>query len=157
MAAIRLLALTGCRRSEVLKLRREDVALEAGELRLPDSKTGARAVPLPPEAVELLTDLLGAHGGPWVIPGRKPGTHLKYVDEAWRAIRERAGLGDVRLHDLRHSWASRALALGEALPVIGKLLGHSKLETTARYAHLARDSAQEAAERVAASIAEDML
>ena len=66
-------------------------------------------------------------------------------------IRERAGLEDVRLHDLRHSWASRALALGEALPVIGKLLGHSKMETTAR------DSAQEAAERVAGSIAEDVL
>ncbi len=157
VAAIRLLALTGCRRSEVLKLRREDVALEAGELRLPDSKTGARAVPLPPEAVELLADLLGAHDGPWVIPGRKPGTHLANIDEAWRAIRERAGLGDVRIHDLRHSYASRALALGEALPVIGKLLGHSKMETTARYAHLAPHSAQEAAERVAESIAEDML
>ncbi len=157
VAAIRLLALTGCRRSEVLNLRREDVALEAAELRLPDSKTGARAVPLPPQAVELLASLLGAHDGPWVIPGRKPGTRLRNVDDAWRMIRERAGLTDVRLHDLRHSWASRALALGEALPVIGKLLGHSRMETTARYAHLARDSAQEAAGRVAESIAEDML
>ena len=157
VAAIRLLALTGCRRSEVLGLRREDVALEAAELRLPDSKTGARAIPLPPQAVELLRSLLGAHDGPWVIPGRKPGTRLRNVDEAWRMIRERAGLEGVRLHDLRHSWASRALALGEALPVIGKLLGHSKMETTARYAHLARDSAQEAAERVAGSIAEDVL
>ena len=157
VAAIRLLALTGCRRSEVLGLRREDVALEAGELRLPDSKTGARAVALPPQAVELLTSLLSAHDGPWVIPGQKPGTRLANVDEAWRTIRDRAGLEGVRLHDLRHSFASRALALGEALPVIGKLLGHSRLETTSRYAHLARDSAQEAAERVAASISEDML
>ena len=157
VAAIRLLALTGCRRSEVLGLRREDVALDAGELRLPDTKTGARAVALPPQAVELLGNLLGAHDGPWVIPGRKPGTRLANVDEAWRAIRDRAGLGDVRLHDLRHSYASRALALGEALPVIGKLLGHSRLETTARYAHLARDSAKQSAERVAESIAEDML
>ncbi len=156
VAAIRLLALTGCRRSEILKLRREDVALEAGELRLPDSKTGARAVPLPPEAVELLRSLLGAHDAPWVIPGKKPGTRLGNVDQAWRTIRERAGLGDVRLHDLRHSWASRALALGESLPVIGKLLGHSKLETTARYAHLARDSVRESAERVACSIAADV-
>ena len=157
VAAIRLLALTGCRRSEILKLRREDVALEAGELRLPDSKTGARAIPLPPEAVELLAGLLRAHGGPWVIPGRKPGTHIANIDEAWRLIRDRAGLEGVRIHDLRHSYASRALALGESLPVIGKLLGHSKLETTARYAHLARDSAQEAAERVATSIATDIL
>ena len=157
VAAIRLLALTGCRRSEILGLRREDVALDAGELRLPDSKTGARAVALPPQAVELLTSILSAHDGPWVIPGRKPGTRLANVDEAWRMIRDRAGLEGVRLHDLRHSYASRALALGEALPVIGKLLGHSRLETTARYSHLARDSAQEAAERVAASIAEDIL
>ncbi len=157
VAAIRLLALTGCRRSEILKLRREDVALEAAELRLPDSKTGARAVPLPPQAVELLVNLLSAHDGPWVIPGRKPGTRLRNIDEAWRMIRERASLEGVRLHDLRHSWASRALALGEGLPVIGKLLGHSRMETTARYAHLARDSAQEAAGRVAESIAEDML
>ena len=112
---------------------------------------------MPSEAVELLRSLLGAHDGPWVIPGRKPGTRLANVDEAWRTIRKRAGLGDVRIHDLRHSYASRALALGEALPVIGKLLGHSRLETTARYAHLARDSAQEAAERVAESIAEDFL
>ncbi|MYA95595.1 MAG: tyrosine-type recombinase/integrase [Nitrospinae bacterium] len=157
VAAIRLLALTGCRRSEILGLRREDVALEAGELRLPDSKTGARAVALPPQAVELLAGLLGAHDGPWVIPGRKPGTRLANVDEAWRTIRKRAGLEGVRLHDLRHSYASRALALGEALPVIGKLLGHSRLETTARYAHLARDSAKEAADRVAASIEEYLL
>ena len=157
VAAIRLLALTGCRRSEILGLRREDVAFEAGELRLPDSKTGARAVALPPQAVELLAGLLSAHDGPWVIPGRKPGTRLANVDEVWRETRKRAGLEGVRLHDLRHSYASRALALGEALPVIGKLLGHSRLETTARYAHLARDSAQEAAGRVAASIAEDML
>ena len=156
VAAIRLLALTGCRRSEILKLRREDVDIEEAEVRLPDSKTGARAVALPPEAVELLTSLLSAHDGPWVIPGRKPGTRLANVDEAWRTIRERAGLGDVRIHDLRHSYASRALALGEALPVIGKLLGHSRLETTARYAHLARDSAQEAAERVAENIECDM-
>jgi len=157
VAAIRLLALTGCRRSEILGLRWEDVALEAGELRLPDTKTGARTVALPPQAVEILAGLLGAHDGPWVIPGRKPGTRLANVDEAWRTIRERAGLGDVRIHDLRHSYASRALALGEALPVIGKLLGHSRLETTARYAHLARDSAQEAADRVAESIATDVL
>ncbi len=117
----------------------------------------ARAVPLPPQAVELLRSLLSAHDGPWVIPGRKPGTRLANIDEAWRMIRELAGLEDVRVHDLRHSWASRALPLGEALPMLGKLLGHSRMETTARYAHLARDSAQEAAGRIAASIAEDVL
>ncbi len=157
VAAIRLLALTGCRRSEVLKLRWEHVALDAAELRLPDSKTGARVIPLPPQAVELLAGLPRIPGNPWVIPGRKPDAHLRNIDEAWRAIRERAGLEGVRIHDLRHSYASRALALGESLPMIGKLLGHGQLETTARYAHLARDSAQEAAESVAESIAADVL
>ena len=79
------------------------------------------------------------------------------LDHAWRTVRAAAGLEDVRMHDLRHSFASRALALGETLPVIGKLLGHSDIETTARYAHLARDSVHEAAERIADSIAADIL
>ena len=157
MAAIRLLALTGCRRSEILSLRWEDVAPGEAELRLPDAKTGARVVPLPPRAVELLAGLPREPGNPWVIPGRKPGTHLRQIDDAWRVVRARAGLEGVRIHDLRHSYASRALALGESLPMIGRLLGHKQIETTARYAHLARDSAQEAAERVAASIAADIL
>ena len=157
VAAIRLLALTGCRRNEILSLRWEDVAPDEAELRLPDAKTGARVVPLPPRAVELLAGLPREPGNPWVIPGRKPGTHLRQIDDAWKIIRERAGLKGVRIHDLRHSYASRALALGEGLPMIGHLLGHRQIETTARYAHLARDSAQEAAERVAASIATDIL
>ena len=157
VAAIRLLALTGCRRSEILSLCWEDVALEESELKLPDAKTGARVVPLPPRAVELLASLPRIEGNPWVIPGRKPGTHLRQIDDAWKIIRARAGLHDVRIHDLRHSYASRALALGESLPMIGRLLGHRQIETTARYAHLARDSAQEAAERVAASIASDIM
>ena len=157
VAAIRLLTLTGCRRNEILSLRWEDVALDENELKLPDTKTGARAVPLPPPAVELLAGLPREPGNPWVIPGRKPGTRLQNLDDAWRAVRARAGLEGVRIHDLRHSYASRALALGESLPMIGRLLGHRQIETTARYAHLARDSAQEAAERVAASIAVDLL
>ncbi len=157
IAAIKLLTLTGCRRSEILDLRWEDVALGEVELRLPDTKTGARVVSLSPPAVKLLAGLPRFPGNPWVIPGRKPGTHLRKLDDAWLAVRSRAGLDDVRLHDLRHSYASRALALGESLPMIGKLLGHRQIETTARYAHLARDSVKEAAERIAASIAADAL
>ena len=157
VAAIRLLTLTGCRKSEILTLRWKEVAPDEAELRLPDAKTGARVVPLPPRAVELLAGLPREPGNPWVIPGRKPGTHLRQIDDAWKIIRERAGLKGVRIHDLRHSYASRALALGEGLPMIGRLSDHARIETTARYAHLARDSAQEAAERVAASIAEDVL
>ena len=149
--------LTGCRKREILCLRWEDVALDEKELRLPDAKTGARVVPLSPSAVKLLSGLRREPGNPWVIPGRKPGTHMSNVDQTWQAIRARAGLEDVRIHDLRHSYASRALALGESLPMIGKLLGHSQVETTARYAHLARDSVKEAAERIAGSIAGDIL
>ena len=157
VAAIRLLILTGCRKSEILTLRWEDVAPGESELRLPDTKTGARAVSLSPPAVKLLADLPRLPGNPWVIPGKKPGGRLSSLDYVWRIIREQAGLEDVRIHDLRHSFASRALALGESLPMIGKLLGHSQIQTTARYAHLARDSVYEAAERIAESIATDIL
>ena len=72
-------------------------------------------------------------------------------------IRARAGLHDVRIHDIRHSFASRALALGEGLPIIGRLLGHHRVETTARYAHLAGDSVGESAERIIVSIAAEFL
>ena len=157
VAAIRLLMLTGCRKSEVLGLRWEDVALGESELRLADSKTGARVVSLPPPAAGLLAALPRLPGNSWVFPGRKPGARLSGLDHVWRKVLVRAELDDVRIHDLRHSYASRALALGEGLPVIAKLLGHSHIQTTARYAHLARDTVREAAERVAASIAEDLL
>lgn len=157
ITALRLLMLTGCRKNEILTLRWEHVALDMGELRLPDTKTGARTVPLSPPAVKLLAGLPRIETDPWVFPGRKPGTHLRTLDDAWQVIRERAGLEDVRIHDLRHSFASRALALGESLPMIGKLLGHSQIETTARYAHLARDAVCVSAERIAASLADDLL
>ena len=155
-AALRLLMLTGCRSSEITTLRWEDVHLKASELRLRDSKTGPRVVPLSPSAVRVLEGLPRAAGNPWVIAGRKPGTHLSHISHYWYRVRERAGLDDVRIHDLRHSFASRALALGESLSMIGKLLGHSKIQTTARYAHLARDSVKESAVRVAASIGADL-
>ena len=77
------------------------------------------------------------------------------LDGPWRIVRARAGLEDVRIHDCRHSFASRVLALGESLPVIAKLLGHNQMRTTSRYAHLERDSVQASAARVAASIACD--
>ena len=157
VAAIRLLLLTGCRKSEILSLRWQDVDLVAGEIQLADSKTGPRAVPLSPPAVRVLAELLRVAGCIWVIPGQKPGTHLTNLDGPWWIVRKRAGLEEVRIHDCRHSFASRALALGESLPVIAKLLGHSQIQTTARYAHLARDSVKASAARVAASIAGNFL
>ncbi len=156
-AAFRLLMLTGCRRDEVATLRWSDVDLAAGELHLAQTKTGARTVTLSPEAVQVLAGLPRVADTPWVIAGPRAGTRITNLSEQWRRVRARADLGDVRLHDLRHSWASRALALGESLPMIGRLLGHSRVETTARYAHLARDSVHEAASQIAASIGADLL
>ena len=159
VTAIRLLMLTGCRKSEILTLRWSDVDLDDGELQLSDTKTGPRAVQLAPTAVALLEALPRRKDSPWVFPGNDRNGRYSGggLDRAWRTVRAAVGLEDVRLHDLRHSFASRALALGETLPVIGKLLGHSDIETTARYAHLAQDSLHETAERVAKSIAADIL
>ena len=154
VAAIRLLLLTGCRLSEIQFLRWEDVKEDCIEL--PDAKTGGRVVPLGPEARAVLESLPREDGNPWVIAGKLPGSHLTDLQRPWRRIRERAGLEDVRIHDLRHSYASRALALGESLTMIGKLLGHTQVQTTARYAHLARDSIQNAAARITGSIGSNL-
>ena len=135
----------------------EEVGLAAGALRLADTKTGARTIALSPEAVKVLAGLPRFAGNPWVIPGTAAGARMSDISPSWQVVRARAGLEDVRLHDLRHSFASRALALGESLPMIGKLLGHTRVETTARYAHLARDSVDAAAAKVAASIGADIL
>ena len=157
-AAIRLLMLTGCRRNEIVALQWKHVDLASGELKLADSKTGARLVPLSPAAARVLAELPRIEGNPWVIPGTKnPGKHLSDLNHYWDRVRAEAGLDDVRLHDLRHSFASRALALGESLSMIGKLLGHNKIETTSRYAHLARDSIKASSARVADSIGADIL
>ena len=90
----------------------------------------------------VLAALSRLEGSPWVIPGGRPGARLSSIFEPWCRVRTRAGLDDVRIHDLRHSFASRALALGESLPVIAKLLGHSQIQTTARYAHLTREAVE---------------
>ena len=150
--AIRLLLLTGCRKNEVLNLRWDHVDLEAREMRLGDSKTGPRRMQLSPAAAELLARIPRVEGNPHVIPGMRPGSRLSELQRPWIRIKERARLQDMRLHDCRHSFASRALALGESLPAIGRLLGHSQVQTTARYAHLARDSVRESALRVSSRI-----
>ena len=126
-------------------------------MRLADSKTGARVVPLPAAAARVLAGLSRVPGNPWVFPGREKGDRRHNINDSWDRVRERAGLEDVRLHDLRHSFASRALALGESLSMIGELLGHRKVQTTARYAHLARDLVQASTAKVAESIGADIL
>ena len=157
VAAIRLLLLTGCRKGEILNLRWSEVDLAANELRLPDTKTGPRTISLSPEAASVLSAIPHVDGNPFVIPGKIRGKAMRNLNDPWDIVCERAGLTDMRLHDCRHSYASRALALGESLPMIGRLLGHTQVETTARYAHLAEDSVKESAARVADSIAADLL
>ena len=157
VAAIRLIMLTGCRSEEIAALQWDDVDRSGGYLRLKDTKTGLRMIPLTPSALEVLDRLEPVPGNPWVFVGAKPGSRVSQVRCQWTALRSRAGLDDVRLHDLRHSYASRALALGESLSVIGRLLGHVKVETTARYAHLAQGMEKLAAARVAGSIEANIL
>ena len=153
IAAVRLLILTGCRLNEIMTLKWAYVDFQAGALRLPDSKTGARVVHIGPPALAVLESIERRADNPYVIAGKKPGTHLTDLQHPWRRIRKRAGIDDVRIHDLRHSFASGAVALGESLPMIGKLLGHTQVQTTARYAHLAADPVKAAAERVSGQIA----
>ena len=156
VAAIRLLLLTGCRKGEILNLLWDRVDLEANELRLPDAKTGPRTISLSPEAAGVLAAVPRVDGNPFVIPGKIKGKAMRNLNNPWEIVCERAGLEDVRIHDARHSYASQALALGESLPMIGRLLGHTQVQTTARYAHLARDTVKASATRIGDSIDGDL-
>jgi integrase len=153
IGALRLLTFTGCRRNEILTLRWEHVDLAGGCLRLPSSKTGRRVVPLGAPALAVLAALPRREGNPFVLPGNSPGGHCVAVEKAWRRLRERAELGDVRLHDLRHSFAPAAAAMGEGLPVIGALLGHADQSRTKRYTHFSNDPLRAAADRISRTIA----
>ncbi|WP_374572812.1 tyrosine-type recombinase/integrase [Phenylobacterium sp.] len=153
VAIIRLLALTGARKNEIARLRWSEVDAERGLLRLEDSKTGPRPVRLGAAALEVLSQVVRTKS-PHVFPDpRDPSLPVRNLDWAWVGVRKRAGLDDVRIHDLRHSFASIGLAGGQALPLIGKLLGHSHVATTARYAHLADDPLQTAADRISSQVA----
>ena len=149
--------LTGCRLGEVLTLKWSDIDRKAGELRLRDAKTGARMVPLSPAALEVLAGIERVRRSPWVFPGKRLDRHLSDLRPNWYWVRERAEVEDVRIHDLRHSFASRALALGLPLPMIGRLLGHTDVGSTARYAHLSREAEKVAAARVGGSIEDDVV
>src|SRR5262249_33663995 len=126
IAAIRLLLLTGCRKNEILGLRWEWIDTERGALRLPDSKTGAKTVPLGAPALEILAGLTQRDGCPWVLPAVKGNGHLVGLPRAWRKIAKAAALEGVRLHDLRHGFASAAVADGSSLYILGQVLGHTQ-------------------------------
>lgn len=152
IAAVRLLIMTGARLSEVLTLKWEFVDFEKMQARLPDSKTGAKTLYLNAPAMSVLAEVPRLQGNPYVICGDGGTGRLINLQKPWRKIRGEAGLEDVRIHDLRHTFASFAVAQGMSLPMIGKLLGHSQPATTARYAHLSNDPAQQASEETSRAL-----
>jgi integrase len=151
IAAIRLLLLTGCRVGEILSLRWSEVDFERGLLLLPDSKTGRKPVILNAPALGVLIGL--PRVGEFVILGDDPTKPRADLNRPWRAIAKRARLDGVRLHDLRHSFASVGAGLGLGLPIVGRLLGHTVPTTTARYAHLDADPLRRASHRIGETIA----
>ncbi len=152
--AINLIALTGCRRCEVTQLRWSEVDLEAGLLRLEHSKTGPRAVPLGNEAVRLIAELKRAAKSDWVFPSSRGAGPIVGIQKVWNDIRTRADLPMVRLHDLRHSFASQAINGGASLYLTGAILGHRQSSTTQRYAHLQSDPVRSVATTAAENVAQ---
>jgi integrase len=150
-----MLTLTGARSSEITGLKWSQVDFDQGFLRLDKSKTGKSIRPLSGVALQFLRDWPRVHRT-WVFPSATGTSAFQGIQKDWRAIRQEAGIEDVRIHDLRHSFASFGIAAGLSLPVIGELLGHKDVSTTQRYAHLANDSARRAANDVADMVANAM-
>lgn len=136
IAAIRMLMYTGCRLGEILSLKWADVFLKEGYLHLKDSKTGEKTIPLSESAKNILINLKREKENPYVFVGAKQGTCLTTLKTAWTKIRGLANLKDLRIHDLRHTFASLAIKQGVDLYTVSKLLGHKNIATTTRYAHL---------------------
>lgn len=150
-AALRLLLFTGCRLGEILHLRWEHVDFERGCLFLPDSKSGRKTIILNAPALAVLNAL--GRVGPYLVPGDDPEAPRHDLKRPWDAVTKRGGLTGVRLHDLRHTYASFGAGGGLGLPIIGRLLGHAQAATTARYAHLDNDPLRRASEAIAGRIA----
>jgi integrase len=155
-AAVRVLIFSGARRGEICRLRWEQLDTEHACARLPDSKTGAKTIPLSAKALEVIAGL--RRRSPWVFPTEE-GSQPIDLSRPWERIRERAGMPTLRVHDLRHSHASVLAGAGVPLVVIGRILGHATPATTARYAHLAdhavRSATELASERIAAAISRE--
>tara|TARA_R110001606_G_C15403197_1_gene653521 strand:+ start:195 stop:1532 length:1338 start_codon:yes stop_codon:yes gene_type:complete len=143
-AALKLLLLTGCRKQEILKLRWDQIDIRAGLARLSDSKTGAKPIYLNSVAVEVLKSI--DRVGPFVFPGNDPAKPRVDLKRPWLMVTEEADLQGLRLHDLRHTFASFGAAAGLGLPIIGKLLGHADTRMTEKYAHIAAAPLRQATE-----------
>ena len=152
VAIIRLLALTGARKNEVAGLRWSEVKDEGSWLQLDDSKTGQKTIRLGAAAQELLSKVVRTKSA-YVFPDPRDATKpIRNLDWFWVGARKRAVLEDVRIHDLRHSFASVGVAGGSSLFLMGKLLGHAHVVTTSRYTHLADDPVRAAADRISETI-----
>jgi integrase len=154
VACIRLLLLTGCRLGEIQTLKWTYLDLDTCLAFLPDSKTGRKTLYLGSLAVKLLKSIPRRKNNPYVIIGEVEGQYLTDMRKPWRRIRKLADLPDVRIHDLRHTFASSGVALGQGLPIIGRLLGHTQPQTTARYAHLAAAPALEVADKISKNLSD---
>lgn len=151
-AAIRLLMFTGARRGEILALKWANIDLEQGVAVLPDSKTGFKVLQLPAPAMAVLNGL--PQVSEYVFPSPSAAGHMVNIKDAWGDVLKQSGLTGWRLHDLRHAFASMMVNSGASLPIVGKILGHSNVSTTQRYAHLEQNPARKAAEDAAAKIAQ---
>lgn len=150
---LEFLLLTGARREEGLRARWKDIDFGRGTWRIPETKSGkARQVPLNASAIALLTSLAVQSGNPYVFPGKLPGKSLNNPVKAFHRILKDAGISDLRIHDLRHSFASLAVSGGVSLYAVQHLLGHSNPKTTERYAHLSIGALQSASGRVAQAV-----
>jgi integrase len=156
LAILKLLVFTGARKGEIERLTWPEVDFAAGYLKLAESKTGQKAIPLNAGALQVLHDQVRIEGNAHVFPAYRGDGHYEGTPKVWGRVRSKAGLEDVRLHDLRHSFASIAVSGGASLPIIGALLGHAHSATTQRYAHLSDDPLRAASEAIGNHIAAAM-
>jgi len=148
LAAIRLLLYTGCRLNEILTLKWENVFIEEKYIYLKDSKNGERVVPLNQISINLLKKIKKQKETPYVLEGEKLGTHIVNIQNSWKKVRNLTEVKDARIHDLRHTFASLAIKKGLDLYYVSKLLGHRNIQTTTRYAHIAKKELIESTEIV---------
>ncbi len=156
VAAIRLLLLTGARLREILDAQWSQVDLGRGVIFLPRSKTGKKPIYLSAAAQAVLASLPRIESNPYIIAGAKDGAPRADLKGPWERVRRTAGLKGVRIHDLRHSFASVGAGASLGLPIIGKLLGHTQAATTHRYAHLDADPMRRAVDTIGSTIAAAM-
>ena len=148
-----MLILTGARKREVLDARWSDLDLDRRQWRIPVTKSGkVRFVPLSDGVLNLLGTIPKRSGCPWIFPNPKTNKPFISIYYSWDTARKDAGLDDVRMHDLRHSFASFLVNSGRSIYEVQKILGHTQIKTTQRYAHLAQETLLDAANTVSNNV-----